>query len=265
MLKLAQKSLFISTVVTLSLTNTVFAQVPTQRKFTVAQASNFTCAPHLRTYVVKSLSTGEFGGVRCVKFISTKPGSNIPRLAWYGEGRWGGNTYRHVGHGLIRGSKIVGYASDINGNGEDANGNFPGNLNIKIISGHKIQVTGAWDEEWNYTDTAVNYTPLSRPTKCGGYFDEYRVSDLVGSRNGRGLRCVLRVGARNMTWFGNGEWEGTTYSHLGTRSTGGYGAADICAAPFGPTCNNFSFGSLKLTTVSGGFNVTGAWSEKWRK
>lgn len=261
----AKKSLFVAIAITLSLTSTVFAQVPKQGKFTATQASNFTCAPKLRTYIVKSLSTGEFGGVRCVKFNPTTSGSSIPRLAWYGEGRWGSNTYRHVGHGFISGSKIVGYASDINGNGEHTNANFPGNLNITIVNGYKIRVTGAWNEEWNYTDTPVNYTPLSRPAKCGGYFDEYRVSDLAGSRNGRGLRCVLRVGVRNTTWFGNGDWEGTNYSHLGTRSQGGYGAADICAAPFGPTCNHFLAGSLKLTTVSGGFNVTGAWSEKWRK
>jgi hypothetical protein len=75
---------------------------------------------------------------------------------------------------------------------------------------------------------------------------------------------VLRVGLRNTTWFGNGNWEGSTYSHIGTRSFNGHGAGDICGSNFGTICNTFGWGSLKLTPVSGGIDVTGAWSEKWR-
>ncbi|MEO3707427.1 hypothetical protein [Trichormus azollae] len=63
--------------------------------------------------------------------------------------------------------------------------------------------------------------------------------------------------------FANGNWRGTTYCHIGIRSTNGYGAGDICAAGLGTTCNTFGYGYLKLTPVTGGFDVTGAWSEKW--
>jgi hypothetical protein len=78
------------------------------------------------------------------------------------------------------------------------------------------------------------------------------------------LRCVLRVGPNNTTWFANGNWGGSTYFHIGTRSVNGYGAGDICGHGFVPICNTFAWGSLKLNPVAGGFEVTGDWSEKWR-
>ncbi len=263
MFRQIMKSLALGSMVAVTTATTAFAQVPLQKlDLQLSQVPSFKCAPHLRTYVVKPLDRRSGTGIRCVKFSDGKPGTAIPKIAWYGEGRWGRSTYRHVGHAFYRGRNLVGFASDIHGNGEDTNNNFPGNLKVQI-SGSKIRVTGAWNEEWTLV-RAANYKPLERPQTCGKYFDQYKVSDLAGSRRGSGLRCVLRVGPRNTTWFGNGEWGGNTYSHLGTRSTKGYGAGDICDAPFGPICNTFGYGSLKFNSVPGGFNVTGAWSEKWR-
>jgi len=231
----------------------------------LAQSSNFTCGPHLRTYVVRPLNNRSGSGIRCVKFGEANPGnSRIPKIAWYGEGNWGGATYRHVGHAFYRGSNLVGFASDIHGNGENINNTFPGNLKVEIINPSTIRVTGAWNEQWQLVNS-TNYQPLPRPKTCGNYFDEYRVSDLAGTRTGSGLRCVLREGIKNTTWFGNGSWNGNTYSHIGTRSFNGYGASDICGTGFGPVCNTFGWGSLRLTPVTPrGFDVTGAWSEKWR-
>jgi hypothetical protein len=80
---------------------------------------------------------------------------------------------------------------------------------------------------------------------------------------------MLKEGPANTTWFGNGDWDGNTYSHLGTRGKNGYGSADICppervhATIFGTICNNFDYGSLTFTSTRSGFNVNGAWSEKW--
>ncbi|WP_071191074.1 hypothetical protein [Trichormus sp. NMC-1] len=257
------KSLTIGTITALTATTSTLAQVPTLQNLHIVQKSSFTCEPHLRTYIVKPLDNRQGFGIRCVKFSGGKSGNTIPRLAWYGEGNWGGAKYRHLGQAIYRGSNLFGFASDIHGNGEDINNNFPGNLQIKVISFSTIRVTGAWNEEWQLVKS-THYKPLPKPTTCGGYLDEYKVSDLNGNRQGEGLRCVLRVGPKNTTWFGNGNWGGTTYSHLGTRSLNGYGASDICAAGFGPICNTFNYGSLKLNPVNGGFNVTGAWSEKWR-
>lgn len=264
MLRLGLKSLTLGSMVALTTATTVFAQVPIVQDWQLVKASNFNCGPHLRTYIVKPLDNRQGAGIRCVKLSGGKPGTTIPRLAWYGEGNWSGATYRHVGQAIYRGRNLVGFASDIHGNGENINNNFPGNLNVQVLDGGStIRVTGAWNEQWQLVRT-TNYKPLPRATTCGGYFDEYQVSDLAGRRRGDGLRCVLRVGPKNTTWFGNGDWGGSTYSHLGTRSLNGYGAGDICGTTFGSICNTFNWGSLKLTPVPGGFDVTGAWSEKWR-
>lgn len=263
MFRVSMKSVAISGLVALSTTSSVFAQVPRLQNLQLVQAKGFSCGPHVQTYVVKSLDGNQGFGIRCVKFSEGRPKTTIPRLAWYGEGNWGGSTYRHVGQAIYRGSNLVGFASDIYGNGENINNNFPGNLKIEVVSRSTIRVTGAWNEEWQLVQS-TNYKPLPRPRTCGGYFDEYKVADLGGSPNGEGLRCVLRVGPKNTTWFGNGNWEGTTYSHIGTKSFNGYGAGDICGGRFGAFCNTFDWGSLNLNAVPGGFDVTGAWSEKWR-
>jgi hypothetical protein len=247
----------------------------------------FSCGPHLATYVVRPLDNRPGRGIRCVKFSNGSPSKpRTPRIAWYGEGNWYGKTYRHVGHAFYKPvlvphqplplpSSLKGYASDMNGNGEDIHNNFPGNLQVQIVNPSRIRVTGAWNEEWIRVNEAT-YKPLARPKVCGSYFDQYKVADLVplsqGGRQGDGMRCVLRVGPAGTaapkryftTWFGNGQWTGSKYSHLGTRSTAGVGASDICGSTFGPICNNFPYGSLKVKPVPGGYDVTGAWREMWR-
>ncbi|MFH7027504.1 MAG: hypothetical protein ACHBN1_19420 [Heteroscytonema crispum UTEX LB 1556] len=40
--------------------------------------------------------------------------------------------------------------------------------------------------------------------------------------------------------------------------------SDICVPGFGSICNTFAYNSLKFKSIPSGFNVTGAWSEKWR-
>ncbi len=246
----------------------VSAAPPTAAKQIAANGS-FTCGPHALTFAVRSLAPVRQGtGVRCVKISDGMSSQRIPRIAWYGEGTWEGGTYRHVGHAFTREPSdisAVGYASDINGNGEDANNNFPaGTLKVSLAGGTwasptRINVTGDWNETWIRV-SKIGYTPLERPKTCGKYFDQYTVSDLAGSRRGEGLRCMLKVGTRNTTWFGNGNWEGATYSHLGTKGHNGYGASDICDAPFGPNCFTYGYGSIKFSRSG---QVTGAWSEKW--
>jgi len=260
------KIVALGTIGVLATTTSTLAQFNTN-PIHLTQATSFTCGPHLKTYVVRSLDNRAGTGIRCVKFSEGGAGgASIPRLAWYGEGAWGGCTYRHLGHAFYEGRMLVGSASDFHGNGECTNNNFPRNLTVRGTTPDwtVIQVTGAWNEEWRSV-SSTSYRPLPRPQTCGGYFDQYRVSDLGGGRPGAGLRCMLKVGQANTTWFGNGNWNGNTYSHLGTRGNNGYGAGDICGNGFGPSCNNFGYGSLTFTPTSGGFKVTGAWSEQWRR
>jgi hypothetical protein len=229
----------------------------------------FQCGANLVTYRVRSLSNGQAGGIRCVKFTEGSIDGSTPRFAWYGEGRWGNRSYRHVGHAFRHPLKVatlrVGYASDIYGNGEYANGNFNGNLTIQVINnGQKIKVTGAWNEEW-IKESSVNYKPLPTMKTCGSNFAAYQVSDLTGQRQGTGVRCVLQLGPSTQTWFGNGQWNGTTYSHLGTLSgLSGVGASDLCNSAFGAVCGQYDYGSLNLTPFDGGYDVTGAWRERWQ-
>jgi hypothetical protein len=228
----------------------------------------FTCGRHLVTYRVQSLHPRAGLGIRCVKLSNGMAG--YPRLAWYGEGQWQGHTYRHVGHafGSAQAGLLIGSASDIYGNGEAARGNFPETLRVQVLKqGREIQVTGAWNERWIAVNQ-VAYQPLAAPVTCGSHFDEYRVVDAQGKRAGGGLRCMLRVGAENMTWFGNGQWNGNFYSHLGTRSQQGYGASDVCNPAFGSICNTFGDGSLHWQVVvrsrwQQDAQVRGAWREDW--
>ncbi|MGD1874544.1 MAG: hypothetical protein ACFB02_16005 [Mastigocoleus sp.] len=271
MFRSTAKSLLIGGILVVSTASTALAQIPTGiDSFQAPTTNKFNCGPGMKTYIVRSLNNVRGKGIRCVKFNQRRT-SKLPTIAWYGEGNWQGKTYRHVGHAFInnRYPNLRGYASDIFGNGEHFKGNFPGNLKVQIINSSRIRVTGAWNEEW-IAATATNYKPLRRPATCGKYFDQYRVSDSVpvsqGGRKGRGLRCVLKVGRKNTTWFGNGYWVSgkNTYSHLGTRGIKGYGASDICGSNFGSICNNFSYGSLKLNPIPSGFKVTGAWRELWK-
>ncbi len=141
------KSLVIGTITALTATTSALAQVPTLQNFPIVQKSNFTCAPRLRTYIVKPLDNRQGFGIRCVKLSEEKSGTTIPRIPWYGEGNWGGAKYCHFGQAIYRGSNLIGFASDIHGNGEDINNDFPKNIQIKILNTSTIHVNGAWSEE----------------------------------------------------------------------------------------------------------------------
>lgn len=252
----------------------------------------FSCGSRTATYTVRAGDNRLGIGVRCVKVQNLESAS---QLIWYGEGQWQGQTYRHVGEATPgcadQPLDFCGAAADIHGNGESFNNRFPGKtIEFKAINGSwpapdEIRVSGAWNEVWHKVSTTFS-TALSRPTTCGSNFDEYTVSDLP-TRQGEGLRCVLRNGRPPYTtaWFGNGEWNGTTYSHLGIfrieRTTSGTigggtgGASNLCGPAFGQSCNNFPVGSLRFMPICEserdgrpirtfqGFKVQGSWSEVW--
>lgn len=252
------KSLTISSLVALSAASATTALTASPSP----AATQFSCGPHLKTYEAKNAS-GQFQGIRCVKFsnglvVNNGTDTKYPVIAWYGE-KSTGCTYRHVGQAFYNNHKVIGYASDIYGNGECSKGNYPGNLTIEFTANSKILVKGAWNEEWTPVNS-VSYTPLPQPKTCGSYFNRYNV--LVNSSS-FGLRCKMKEGTATDTWFGTGNWDGKTYSHIGTRSTYGRGASDICHPSFGVFCGNASFGSLNFQFLNPSIKVTGAWNELW--
>jgi hypothetical protein len=229
----------------------------------------FTCGKQTLTFSVKSLGDVAGTGIRCVKLPDNDRGLNF---VWYGEGRWNGAPYRHIGYSVRDPDGTFNYSADIFGNGETAANFFRGNIDFRVVSGtwrspREIQVTGAWNELWTLARSGLKYDPLPAPHTCGENLTQYTVRDLDRGRQGSGIRCVLD----NKVWFGNGQWDGGRYAHLGILSldnTGRFGtgeANDLCGSNFGSACNRFGAGSLIFSPGEPrGMNVTGAWHEAWR-
>jgi hypothetical protein len=245
---------------------------------TTAQPSqaSFACGPHYKTYRVQSRNGAQGSGVRCLRSTPTVSLSGI----WYGEGKWGNQTYRHIGATV--GS--MGEAADIHGNGETTDGSFPlKSLSFSSSGGpdHKVlRVTGAWNETWILeTDGVVeSYTSSLPPVSvCGRNFTQFQVRSTAGERGG--VRCVSKSPNTLGLWYGEGQWGGTPYLHLGQLimkgNTPQYFAYDICEPSRSKACgafqNNLRFSTdLFAPAVSDPFvklviNVTGAWSEEWNK
>jgi hypothetical protein len=272
---------------TVRLAVTVFGWLVAAMIATSARAQVFKCGSDLLTYYVVSNVHIPGSGVRCVKYHATGPGN----LIWYGEGQWQGRTYRHVGIAFFDHSE-VNRAADITGNGEDFNNSVTG-LVFQIQGSwpepNTIIVTGAWNERWLLRREGVAYRPLPRPSRCGANFVHYDVGRGRNPKPPRGLRCSLRISGNAIldegsppittAWFGNGAWDGRTYSHLGrvridrARGISGTGdASDICDFRFGESCNSTPPGSLQFSrwfdanNPQGdlGYNVNGAWPrEVW--
>jgi hypothetical protein len=266
-----------------------------------AYAEGFKCGGDLLTYDVVSLDHVPGYGVRCLWYNGQSP----ENFVWYGEGRWGQRTYRHVGIAFQDAdSGPIGQAADLAGG--DFNNNVTGLIfhatNGSWPSPNVIQVTGVWNELWTLRPNGVNYSPLPRPTACGDNFVAYNVSSLSGIP-GSGLRCVLRMPGTQLiqegsppyvtAWFGNGQWEGRSYSHIGRISVtrgvppnqeqriiaGSGEATDICDPRFGQFCNSAPANSLQfvyrlcrsttpppppVTFDFAGYDVIRAWNEHWK-
>lgn len=245
----------------------------------------YSCGPHMDTYTVTSLNRLQGSGIRCVSWgdrYSTD--SSSPAFVWYGEGAWYTQdargvvkpcVYRHLGQAVPRSSTsgYIGYASDMYGNGECGQSNYNGNLTLTVVDSATIRVTGAWAEEWRLASNPL-YTPLPAPKTCGRWFDNFTAYSIVDAvtgngqeklgASGSGLRCMLKVGPKNSAWFGNGNWGGSQYVHLGIRTNVGYGANDFCAP--GQICNTFAPGVLHFVNsdVLHG-TIVPEWNEVWSR
>jgi hypothetical protein len=242
---------------------------------------NFSCGPYMETYVVSSPDFFWGEGIRCVKWnLEARTGARVPAFAWYGEGRWDGIVYRHVGHAFAspdasRPNTYHAFATDMYGNGETVQGDYFGGFVITVLDRDTIQVSQGWNETWKRVPS-VGYIPLPPPTTCGQYFDQYSVQSLdsysarysrkpVKTRQGQGVRCVLKSGATNTTWLGFGTWNGAYYMHLATGAARGFGASDFCSSPQ-DICNEAPYGTLrKRISQTWKKTVVDGWNEIWLK
>lgn len=160
-----------------------------------AMATNFRCGPHTLTYFVKS-DEGPVAGIRCVKVV------NNHSFAWYGEGRWGSLSYRHVGYAagdnFNGGVRFWGSMADIYGNGESYQGFYNQNLNFEASSPidgpvrpETIKILSPWKEIWYLAGYSENvpYEPLPYEiSRCGNpNLNQMRV---VGMGTNH-VRCLL--------------------------------------------------------------------------
>ncbi|WPD22991.1 MAG: hypothetical protein SD837_00210 [Candidatus Electrothrix scaldis] len=255
----------------------------------------FKCGPGFTTYSVKSSSGVSGDGVRCVKFHNTQTiDGKLTGVYWYGEGQWNGKTYRHIGYtypfafcpdaGGNCPPQYRSYAADISGNGENSGGEFS-NLTLTSLDGNaRIRVTGGWNEEWIREPsghTATYSSKLKPVTTCGPHFSKASVADINGSTaGGTGVRCLASGpdGFFGFIWYGEGQWNGKKYRHLGfTNNFSNQGSGKATAADI---CNNSAF--FCGQTAAGGLNikqdptacdannkfkmnyvVTGNWKERW--
>lgn len=243
--------------------------------------ANFTCGPHMKTYSVTALDGRQGAGVRCVLFVV----GTIDLFAWYGEGFWGRQRptvfpsrsfYRHVGEG---GSRGIASAADIYGNGEHTNAAFYGSLRITYTNIDRIEVRGAWNEVWTLEPDNIHhgYTrppELRRIQVCGKNFIQYEAIDRpssTGNKSGFGVRCLTKQqrGVENgfvrRTWYGEGQWNGIQYAHLGSL----YAAADICERSLFGFCGKtdrpveFAYYGATPQIPSRYIKVQGPWREDW--
>lgn len=257
----------------------------------VPAAAQFKCGSHMLTYSVRSLAGTAGAGVRCVRF------TGFPSVIWYGEGHWNGHYYRHIGTAVSatfavppranwspsKAGDMHGAAANISGNGEYYTGKtewLQMRPDTTTQTPALIRVGGDWDEEWILqTDGVVkNYkSPALATHTCGPSLEAFDVKS-TQDVPGKGIRCVWR--AWNI-WYGEGEWKGKTYAHVGTGGSPGIGdspllahngtAADICDLPRYDFCN-FADKTLTISPYlpAGGpsfphvkIEVRGGWAEDW--
>jgi hypothetical protein len=241
----------------------------------------FNCGPNALTYAVTDINNVTTG-FRCVVYTYHGLSHGAPdfEFTWYGEGRKGGQSYRHIGAACATAEVCNpphARAIYISGNGESLTGQALGLRPIVTEASAApatIRLEGDWNETWRRVSN-LSFVPMPPPTTCGPALDTYEVRARNANGPGpvAGLRCVERSSSQ-FVWYGVGQWPNQgTYAHLGfgtsyvaggaTRRTGG--AADLCDGSIGQACSRYPFSTLQLaaSTYYQGFEVTGSWNEWW--
>lgn len=236
----------------------------------------FRCGPGFLTYSVRVQPGSTGGGVRCVKFIDYRiVNGQMTGVYWYGEGTLNQYRYRHLGNVYARRDiatgalRIVSLASDIYGNGENAEFSSS-DLTLTPIDGQRlIQETSDWPEQWVLEPSGVaNYTSTLGPvTSCGRFFTTF----VTG--NGDGVRCAMRSAPDgqypDLVWYGD-SMRGA-HRQMGVVTGLGQGGARAVAVEF---CGRMGCGSvagrrLRLEALgrcgeARRIRVSGGWNELWR-
>lgn len=237
--------------------------------------SGFRCGPGFLTYSVKVQEGSTGGGVRCVKFIDYKiVDGQITGAYWYGEGTLNNYVYRHLGNVYLSkdpatgAAKIVSLASDIYGNGENAEFTAS-DLKLTPIRGQDlIQETSEWPEQWILEPSGVaKYTSRLKPvTNCGRFFTKLTAGD------GTGIRCAIRpnLGQEypDLVWYGSSE--SGSHRHLGVvtglDAQGAKATAiDFCGRAICPAPDSRLLLLKGLNHCAEPFKirVSGGWNQLW--
>ena len=253
----------------------------------------FKCGPGFATYSVKSLSGARGGGVRCVKFHNSETlDGKLVGAYWYGEGQWNGKKYRHIGSTFksrvcipvpLGGQHCNDFyhsvAADISGNGENSDNEFRSLSLTSAQGGERIRVSGDWNEEWIREPsghTSTYSSKLQPVANCGSHLVKAAVADANGSTaSGTGVRCLMVIsepGYSEVLWYGEGQWNGKKYRHLGFTSSSYGTAADICNNPAyicGQTASDGLNVEREIMPCEANkefqfkYFITGAWNELW--
>jgi hypothetical protein len=244
-----------------------------------AQASErtgFRCGPGFLTYTVKVQAGSTGGGVRCVKFHNYRlVDGQMTGVYWYGEGTLNQYVYRHLGNVYLDRdpatgrAQVVSLASDIYGNGENAEFTAS-DLKLTPVDGIKlIQETSEWPEQWILEPTGrTAYTSTLKPVRnCGRFFTTFRVE------GGEGVRCAMRSRPGeeypDLVWYGDSERGSRRHFGIVTRGRGQDAQAlaiDLCD---GARCRGRLTYRLMLRSLDRcgrllRLRVSGDWNELWR-
>lgn len=241
-----------------------------------AAGTGFRCGSGFLTYTVRVQPGSTGGGVRCVKFVDYQlVDGQMTGVYWYGEGTLNQYVYRHLGNIYVRtdpatGARtVVSLASDIYGNGENAE--FSANdLVLTPIDGQRlIQETSEWPEQWVLEPSGVaDYTSTLGPvTQCGQFFTKFTAD------GGRGVRCAMRSSQAdeypNLVWYGDSDRGARRHLGIvtGPDSQGARAiAVDFCGRALCPAPASARLRLLGLNRCGQPhrIRVSGAWNEIWR-
>lgn len=201
------------------------------------------CGPNFESYVVTEggwRANPIVRGIRCVSYQTNtvsvdagRPlelGESAPTLVWYGEGQWPGQgVYRHLGYAHGASAVMADFAdySIVVPKFRDQYSN--GLMLLRTNFGFNLRGADI-NENWYRSDDYYGYMPSGLANGCGRNFQEYRVSDYGAGVNS--LRCLLRSRDGTVVWYGEGDWSGRAYKHIGffgaDQFNAGYGMFDLC-------------------------------------
>jgi hypothetical protein len=143
-------------------------------------------------------------------------------------------------------------------------------LTKSVAMSNLVALTTATTAFAQITSTQNLHLSQRASFNCGSHLRTYVVKSL-DNRAGTGIRCVGISDGQNNTipqlaWYGEGDWRGATYRHVGHAFKSGslVGSASDIYGNGEDIKNNYNK-NLKVEIVnSSTIRVTGAWNEEWQ-